>query len=469
MKTNKILTLAFSLMALLAITSCVEDDDYSVPQSQGNEENLALNLLLSQIETGALDLVSIEEVKAMYSSDDDIPFPVDTNIVVKGYVSSSDATGNFFKEFYIQDKAENPTAGLQVITSSSDIYNKFNKGREVYIKLNGLHIGETRVGNGVITIGGGTESDQYGTTVTALTNSQESSNVLRSATTETIIPLNLTFGVVSGEHIGMFVKFDNVEFADDLAGERYFDPTEDYDTQRTLQSCSGLEYSELILETSAFSTFKNELLPTLNGSISGVIVKNFSGDTTLLTLNSTEDVVFENTRCSLLNIDDFNVVYEEDFEGFGNYTNEGWTNVNVSGTNTDWFISGFNNNDYSRISAFSSNNSEADVWLVTPVIDLGTSSDNLLSFDLEVAFSNGIILSAYISTDFSGDPLVATWEPLNAEIPYGSTTGFGGLQPITTIDISQYEGNVNIGFFYEGSDPDATTRYHLDNLKVLSN
>ena len=28
---------------------------------------------------------------------------------------------------------------------------------------------------------------------------------------------------------------------------------------------------------------------------------------------------------------------------------------------------------------------------------------------------------------------------------------------------------IHIGFFYEGSDPNATTRYHIDNIEVTGN
>ncbi|WP_055434700.1 DUF5689 domain-containing protein [Lacinutrix algicola] len=471
MKTNKLITLALSFMALIAVTSCVEDDDYSVPQSQGNEENSSLNTLLSQIEAGEVQLVSMADVKAMYHEDgtESQPFEVDTEIAVKGYVSSSDATGNFFKEFFIQDAPENPTVGLQIITSTSDTYNKFNKGREVYIKLTDLFIGETRVGNGVTTIGGGSESDQYGGTVTAVTSNQENARIFRSSNTEAIVPLNISFSDAGNDLVGVFVQFDGVEFADDLAGERYFDPLQDYDTARIMQACNGFDYSEFVLETSGFSSFKNEPLPTLNGSIAGVIAKTYDGSNLVLALNSLDDVMFSNTRCSVLDIADFTVSYEEDFESFGGLTTEGWTNENISGTSTDWFISGFDNNDYARISAYDSNNSEADVWLVTPAITLAAGSDSILTFDLEVAYSNGIILSAYISEDFTGDPETATWQPLNAAIPYGPTSSFGGLQAVSAVNLSAYSGDVNIGFFYEGSDPSATTRYHIDNLKILNN
>ena len=95
MKTNKFLTLILVLVATFAITSCVQDDDYTVPSSLGLEENENLNALVNNATE-----VSIADVKAMYQEGDFIE-AVETDIYVKGYVSSSDQTGNFFKEFYI--------------------------------------------------------------------------------------------------------------------------------------------------------------------------------------------------------------------------------------------------------------------------------------------------------------------------------------------------------------------------------
>ena len=163
MKTINFKNYLLALLASVAIVSCVQDDDFSVPESLGTEENRALTELLSS----NINIVSISEVKAMYNSDPDgdgdnddaVPFRVDTDIVVKGYVTSSDLTGNFYKEVYLQDSPENPTAAIKVILSQVDSYNRFNKGREVYINLNptfesgapgGLYIGEERTGNEVI-------------------------------------------------------------------------------------------------------------------------------------------------------------------------------------------------------------------------------------------------------------------------------------------------------------------------------
>ena len=70
-----------------------------------------------------------------------------SDIVVKGYVTSSDATGNFYKEFYIQDAPENPSAAIKLVLNQVDSYNQFNIGREVYISLKGLFVGEVRSGD----------------------------------------------------------------------------------------------------------------------------------------------------------------------------------------------------------------------------------------------------------------------------------------------------------------------------------
>ena len=269
MKTINFKNYLLALLASVAFVSCVQDDDFSVPESVGTEENKALTEILAGLDSGAMNLVSISEVKAMYDSSSELPFQVDTDIVVKGYVTSSDLTGNFYKEVYLQDSPENPTAAIKIILSQVDSYNRFNKGREVYINLNptfesgapaGLYIGEERTGNEVITIGGGTETDQYGTTVTSLSKNQMDRSMLRSEVTADIVPVNVQFSQIESVHVGMFIQIDNVEFEDNLAGLRYFDPSEDYDTQRTLQSCSGFSYSNMGLETSSFSNFKKLIL-----------------------------------------------------------------------------------------------------------------------------------------------------------------------------------------------------------------
>ena len=474
MKTNKFLTLLLAMVAGLAIVSCVQDDDYTVPNSLGNEENEALtNLLASATE------VNFADVKAMYNSDPDddgdtedaIPFEVINDIYLKGYVSSSDQTGNFFKEFFIQDSPSDPTSAFKIILDQVDSYNQFNKGREVYINLKGLNIGEERTGNGIFTIGGKfTETDQYGTTVTRVNENQIRTNLLRSETTEEIIPLPISFSQITDNHVGIFVQVDNIEFADNLNGERYFDPIQVFDTQRTMQACGGFVYIEFPLETSSFANFKEHLLPTGNGTVKAVVNKTFDGGTHILALNAVEDVNMESVRCSLAS-----TIVQETFDDAVDNTNlntTGWLNVAEEGGEL-WTEQVFSGNGYAEFTAFSTGDSSNIGWLISPSIDMDVYDGETLIFETEHAYPDAghDMLEVFISTDFDGTGVgiaTASWTSLDFvksyEEDYNTWYNFTNSGEI---DLSSYTGTAYIAFKYTGSDTaNQNSTIHMDNFAV---
>ena len=153
MKTSKIIILILAFVSSISFTSCVEEGNFEVPTSLGTEENEALNKLLTEATNGSFSEISIANLKGLLVNGQ--VTQITSDIYVKGYVTSSDQTGNFFKEFFIQDAPTNATAAIKVVTEFVDSYNKFNIGREVYIRLKGLYIGEVRTGDGVTAIGGG--------------------------------------------------------------------------------------------------------------------------------------------------------------------------------------------------------------------------------------------------------------------------------------------------------------------------
>ena len=109
------------------------------------------------------------------------------------------------------------------------------------------------------------------------------------------------------------------------------------------------------------------------------------------------------------------------------------------------------------------------MYLITPPIDMDGTTGEELSFDVQTNFDNGNILSVLVSTDFTGDPTTATWSILDATIPSGPPSSFGSFAPVGPINISCLDGMVHFAFFYEGSDPTATTRYHVDNIEITGN
>ncbi|WP_452230338.1 MULTISPECIES: DUF5689 domain-containing protein [unclassified Lacinutrix] len=468
-RTNKFLTLILTMVAAIAITSCVQDDDYTIPSSLGQDENDALTAMLATATE-----VDMAYVKALYIEDGEgtVPFHVENDVYVKGYVSSSDKSGNFFKEFFLQDAPSNPTGALKITIDQVDTYNQYNQGREVYIYLKGLYIGEERVGNGITTIGGGTEFDQYGGTVTRVNENQFRDNILRSDVTEEMVPLEVTFATLTDEQVGVFVQINGVQFADNLAGERYFDAVQVYDTQRTLQACDGFTYSNMSLETSSFANFKEHLLPEGNGSIKAIVNKTFDGSTRILALNAVEDVDMEATRCSPLDLDEFEVVYEEDFVGGLN----GWNVINTDGSQ-EWYPASFGGVSYVRGSGYDGSNAVTMVsWLISPSFDFDAQADEKMVLEIADAFSDAgeEPLKAYYSTDYvaGSDPSTGTWVEVGAaQIEALPINGgfFDNVYDATNfIDLSGATGTGFIAFVYDSNDAAISSTRDLGNVKILA-
>ncbi|MDP5081437.1 MAG: DUF5689 domain-containing protein [Winogradskyella sp.] len=473
MKTLKINKFILLLIGLVVFSSCVEDDDFKTPNTSVVEpvldgpevtiNSVAGQLAQEQDNGGSLDYTDENTVITFTFND--------TNQYMVGYVVSSDEGGNFFEEISIQDKPENPTIGIKLLIDVNPLFVRYEVGRKVYIKLNGLAVG---MSNGVLTIGA-----LNGNEVDKIPSSSENDFILRSAEVATVVPLPLAFSEFSDDKTNLFIELMDVQFNRNQAtGDNPLsyaaEPSDEFDGERILESCASA--STVIFSTSTFSDFKNLTLPSGRGNMVAILTKDFFGEVFNIAINTPEDVNLDSEdRCD----PDFlectgpsgggSAIFEEDFEDFGTYEAEGWDNINIDGTSTDWFINSFANNFYSRISAFNSDNSEANVWLVTPAINMDTTEGEELSFDIQANFDNGTNLSAWVSTDYAGDPTTATWSILDATIPTGPSGGFGNFETVGPVNISCIDGTAVFGFFYEGSDPSATTRYHLDNVVVTGN
>jgi hypothetical protein len=470
MKTNKIIRLLFFVIISISFITCVEDGDFTIPESLGSEENEAITNILDSINAGNLQEKTIQQVKQLYIIGDD-PLEITSNIVVKGYVISSDKSGNFYKEFYMQDAPENPTAGIKVALNLSNSYNKFNIGREIYIRLKGLYIGETNSGNGIVTIGGKIKSTDI-TEVENVTVNQIPNHIFRSETTVEIIPKVIDFAGINESDIGTFITLENVFFDARLAGQSYVDPKEDFDTQRKIQTCLGLGYDELLVETSSFSRFSNETLPEKAGSINAIVSKDFGGDFIVLNINNTDDIVMSEERCSPLPIADFTIILlDENFDDqSGNIDVLNWINYREEGT-ISWrsYTDSYAQSKAARIGSKNSGNESTISWLITNAINLNATSQEFLSFETSNSFANGCELEVLISTDFNGDENSindANWSVLPAKI-VSNGEDFKNWIHSTYIELSSYSGTAYIAFKYSGNgNVNFDVTYELDNVVI---
>ena len=472
MKTLKINKIIVLLLGLVVFTACVQDDEFNTPDTSVVEPNIPEN---AKVQIGALagELAQAQDNTSLDYTDEETTYSYTFNeapLYMEGYVVSSDEGGNFFEEIIIQDNFENPTIGIKLLIDVNPLFVRYEPGRKVYVKLNGLSVGIT---NGVLTLGA-----LNGNEVDKIPSASEGDFIFRSATVQTLVPMPLDFSDFSDDKTNLFIQLPDVQFNRNIVGDNAqtyaAEQSDEFDGERTLESCSAA--AAVIFSTSTFADFKALTLPSGRGSMNAILTKDFFGEVYNVVVNTPEDINFDNPeRCD----PDFlectgpsgggSAIYQEDFEGFGTYNSEGWDNINISGTDTDWFISSFSGNFYSRISAFNSDNDEADVWLVTPEIDMDMTTGEELSFDIQSNFDNGTNLSVWISTDYAGDPTTATWSILDVTIPVGPASTFGNFETVGPVNISCVDGTAVIGFFYEGSDPSATTRYHLDNVVVTGN
>ena len=279
MKTNKIIILTLTFLLSISFNSCVEDGDFSVPESIGNE--------VEPILTGTQ--VTFSSVKAKLAQSGGLgTYDENEDIYVVGYVISSDRTGNFFEELIIQntpldtDLENEFRMGLKVLIDVNDLGNKYNFGRKVYLKLGGLTVSED---SGVTAIG-------------TLNGNNEFSNIegfeidnflLRSKQVVEIKPKVTTINGLKSNDLNTLVKFESIQFSESSFGLTFAgEETDEFNGERLLTSC--VNGSSILLSTSTFSDIKSEIVPSGSGSITAVYSKNFFGNTDILTLNKTEDI-----------------------------------------------------------------------------------------------------------------------------------------------------------------------------------
>ncbi|MDN3722915.1 DUF5689 domain-containing protein [Aequorivita sp. SDUM287046] len=454
-KYKNIKLLSFLFFLGIMVTSCVQDDDYNVPEINAQEPNVDVN-------------TDIATVKAMYNGFEPVEIEAgdgsERELWIEGYVVSSDETGNFYKSLVIQDAPENPTAGVAISTNSTDLYTKFEPGRKIYFKVSGLFIGEYA---GLPTIG-----VQDGDEVGRIDALEFDDRILRSLESVDLVPTVISIPEANNPaRLNTLVKFENVQFPTGLAGiEHYGNLNNTFGVNRSVENCEG---QTVILRTSGFADFKNLTLPEGNGSLTAVL-SIFNSDVQLF-IRDVTDVDMNGERCSNGGPGDaVELPFSQNFEGQSAGTGmsvniEGWTNVNVNAGTRLWEVREFDNNKYAQTSAFNSNENPYEVWLVTPGLILPNGSSPTLTFETNDGFNNGTALTVKISTNFTGDVNAATWTNLNATISSGNTSGYGDeFTPSGNVDLSAYAGQVvYIAYQYLGGSNGTTTTYQIDNVSVV--
>jgi len=194
----------------------------------------------------------------------------------------------------------------------------------------------------------------------------------------------------------------------------------------------------------------------------------------VLMLNSTEDVDFNGEPCKLLNISDFDVILDEQFDTVvdgSNFDYTGWVNYAEVGSEL-WTEQLFSGNGYVEFSGFRTGDDVNIGWLITPVFDLTGATDAFINFKLaqhHLDDEDNNTLEVFVSTDFDGENVTAaTWEKLNIAVP-GEDISWYAFQDVGLINVSSYTGNLYVAFKYVGSGTDTSLDggYFVDDLLFI--
>ncbi len=264
-------------MAMVFLCGCVKNRDFDTPT-------------LSCADTITVN-ASYNEVKNLYM---DQTIQIQEDLVIEGYVISSDKAGNFFSVIHFQDSPDSPSEGLQIEVELRDSHLFFDVGQRIVIKLKGLYLGKSR---GVFKLGG-VFSSFGNVSVGRLPNTAVFNHVLASCEAPVVLsPLETTIEAITEEMSGILITLDNVELSNDQLGLSYAEEREE--TERLLLDC---EDNEITLLNSGFSDFQAIELPDKRGTITGVLTR--SNSTHQLIIRDLEDVQFDQERCEDV-IDEF--------------------------------------------------------------------------------------------------------------------------------------------------------------------
>ena len=123
----KIYVTQFVFIGIL-FCSCIEENEYIIPETTSEQSTILPNSNLNALKTAYLQ--SGEEI---YTFKDSVT-------LIEAYVISTDEGGNFYKTLVIQDKAVDPNSGIEVLINLKAYFTKFDIGRKIYLKIQGLSI-----------------------------------------------------------------------------------------------------------------------------------------------------------------------------------------------------------------------------------------------------------------------------------------------------------------------------------------
>ena len=406
---------------MVLLSSCI-DTEFNDPEKAVYNPGLTANTTIKDLQN-----LFVEESLV----------PIDADVIILGTVIANDKTGNYYKSIVIQDS----TAAIQIDLDAYELHNKYHVGDLVYIKCNGLFIGDY---GGEAKLGSDYQGG-IGRVPYAFID-----NYLFKSDGGIPIEPKLVSPPLSPSDVNKLILLTDVQFGLNSLGLTYGDAENQVDRDIPLENCDG---NSVIIRTSGYADFARDTIASGNGYLTAVL--SFYNGEAQLKLRDPNEVVFNNSRCG--------DVYYHSFVDQGI---DDFTSFSVTGSQAWYFDSQYG----AVMNGFPSTNED---WLISPAYDLSDLSDMILRFRHTAGytypgFEND--LKVFVCDDYDGESnpnSSGTWTELTGIIYPASNwswTDSGDL------DISGFNNNPNvyIAFKYTSSSSESCA-WEIDNMRIRVN
>ena len=250
------------LMGAMGLISC--DTDFELP-----------HMVVPEAPAGMEANISIADLKEAYWKDDrnycdEIGKNEETgeDYIIEGRVVSSDASGNIYKNFIIEDES----GALTISVNMKDIYKSYKFGQKVLVRATGMHIGKY---NGLQQLGAPewyAAGNTYETTFMeegVLTAHAFQNGLPDPAKVDTAMVTIPELQTIKNNHAELLrwtsrlIRVNNVRWED--AGKEFAGSA---NANRNLIDENG---NRLLVRNSAYSDFSYDILPSGYGDVVGIL------------------------------------------------------------------------------------------------------------------------------------------------------------------------------------------------------
>ena len=412
----KKITIILTVIAAF-LAGCNLDPDVAPTPTFTGEANTTIAELLAMHQIGSED---------SYDS-----IPVGSNIIICGYVTTSDEWGNNYKYINIEDE----TGAIQIKIDNKALYHKYPVGQRIYVKCDGLVLGDYR------------KLPQLGLwangSMQAIPNAKTYLYLFPDGAPVKIQPSIVMTSIPAANAIpatdyNRLVRLEGATFVE--AGLATFSEP-GTSTSHDIKMSDG---TTITLRTSNYATFASEKLPEGTGNITGILTR----------YNNYVQLVIS----SLNDLEGFTVplVYQTIYSvNYANAFNEGWIQT---GNGNPWTIM-----SNSSFYGFVNNPADGqDYWLISPAINLSNTNSPVLSFTQRApqGFDNDK-MKVYYTPSYTGDVNTTLWVELPLSATDGITTSVNESIPLP-------EGAKSPGFRMLFRMTGKASSWYLSDIKIAA-